>query len=62
MVLDGLMFDNLFLSPFVDGILRDFYYVHPCIFDLVVMSVLIKGGGVFEVIGRVHTKNWVLLC
>ena len=36
-------------------------YVHPHIYDVVVMYVVVKGG-VFEFIGRRHTKNWMVLC
>ena len=56
-----LVFENLFLSPFVDGIVRAFASVRPFIFDVVIMSVVVKGG-VFEVIGHGITKNWVVLC
>ena len=61
MKLDGLMFDNVFLSPFLDMVVRLFLSVCSHIFDVTVMSVLVKGD-VFEVIGRGHTKKWVVLC
>ena len=59
--LDGLMFDNLFLSPLVDGTVRAFTYVCQRIFDVVIMIVVVKGG-LFELIGRGHTKNCMVLC
>ena len=61
MTLDGLMFENLFLSLFLDSIVRDFDTVRPRIFDVVVISVLVKKG-IFEVIGRGRMKKWMVLC
>ena len=61
MKLDRLMFEILFLSPFVDRIFRAFAPVCPCIFDVVIMSALVKED-VFEFIGRGLTKNWMVLC
>ena len=61
MTLDGLMFDHFLLYSFVDGIVRSKASVYPRIFDVVVMSVVVKGG-VFEFIGHGFTKNWVVLC
>ena len=43
MALDGFISDNLFFSPFVDGIVRSFTSVNPHIFDVVIVSVLVKG-------------------
>ena len=56
-----LIFENLFFSPFVDGLMRDFAYVCQYIFDVVIMSLLVKGD-VFEVIEHGCTKNWMVLC
>ena len=61
MTLEGLMFDNSFLSPFVDGIVRSKASVRLRIFDVIVMRVLFKGG-VLEFIGRRHTNNSMVLC
>ena len=61
MTLDGLVFDNLFLYPFVDGIVRDKASVLPHIFYVVIIIIVFKGD-VFKVIGRGRTKNWILLC
>ena len=44
----GLMFENLFLSPFIYRIVGAKTAVCPRIFDVVIMSVVVKGG-VFEV-------------
>ena len=60
-ILHGLMFNNLFFSPFVDVIVRAKEYVLPHIFDVVVMHVLVKEY-VFGFIGRRCTKNWIVLC
>ena len=51
-----LVFENLFLSPFVDGIVRAFASVRPLIFDVVIIIAVIKGG-VFGVIGHGRTNN-----
>ena len=59
--LEGLMFDNFLFSSFVNGIVRAKVSIFLCIFDAVVMSVLVKGG-VFDLIGRRRTKNLVVLC
>ena len=59
-MVDGLIFEKLFLYPFVDGIVRAFVFVCISIFDVVVMSVIVKGG-VFEVIGHGRTKQCMVL-
>ena len=59
--LNGLMFDYLFFSSFVDGIVRSKASVHPHIFDVVAMYVVVKGD-VFEFIGHRCTKKWMVLC
>ena len=59
-MLDRLMFDNLFLYQFVDGIVRAFASVLPHIFDVVIISAVFKGN-IFEFIGRRLTKNWMVL-
>ena len=41
--------------------MRAFESVRPHIFDVVIMSVVVKGG-VFEVIGHGRTNNWMVLC
>ena len=61
MTLDGLVFDNVLLYPFVDGIVRDKAYVLPHIFYVVIIIIVVKGD-VFKVISRGHTKNWIVLC
>ena len=61
MKLDGLVFEDFFLSPFVDNIVRALASVSPHIFDVVIMSVVVEGD-IFEVIGRGCTKNWIVLC
>ena len=43
MALDGFMFDNLLLSPFLDRVAMSFASVHPHIFDVVILSVTFKG-------------------
>ena len=43
MTLDGLMFDNYFLSIFGDGIVRAFASIFPLIFSVIIMSVVVKG-------------------
>ena len=35
--------------------------VRPSIFDVFVMRVVVKGD-IFEFIGYIHTKNWMVLC
>ena len=61
MTLDGLMFKNYILSPIIDGIVTAFAYVRPCIFDVVIMSVVVKWD-VFEVIDHGHMKKLMVLC
>ena len=61
MILDGLMFDNSFFSPFVDVFLRGKVSVRPRIFDLVVMHELFKGDA-FGFIGKRRTKDCMVLC
>ena len=60
MTLDGIMFENLFLSLFVDRIVREFASIQSRIFDVVIISVLVKAD-IFEVIGCGRTKNWMVL-
>ena len=55
MTFDRLMFDNFFFSPFWNGIMRAKVYVHPRIFDVVTIRVVVKGD-VFEFIVRRRTK------
>ena len=45
----------------MDGIDRAFTSVHPRIFDVFIMSVVVKWD-VFEFIGRGLTNNWMMLC
>ena len=59
--LEGLMFDNFFLYPFVDRIMRDFAYFRPRMFDVVIMSLVVEWW-LFEVILRGRTNNWMVLC
>ena len=59
--LDGIMFEIFFISPFVYGFMMAFAYVRPWLFDVVIMSVVVKGG-VFEFIGRGGMENWMLMC
>ena len=61
MILDGLMFDNIFISPFLDRIVRAKASVRPHLFDVVLMHVVVKGG-VFQFIRRIRTKNLNVLC
>ena len=61
MTLDGLMFENFSLSPFVDKIVSAFESFRPLIFDVDIMSVFVKGGA-FEIIGHGRTKNLMGLC
>ena len=58
--LDGLVFDNLFLSSFVDRVVRDFESVLPNLFYVFIMNVLVKGG-VFEFIVHERTKDCMVL-
>ena len=60
-MLDGLMFENFFLYPFLYRFVRAFASVHPHIFDVVIMSVVVKGD-VFEVICHGLTENWMVFC
>ena len=61
MTLDRLVFENPFLSLFVDSIDRAKASVRPHIFDVVIISVVVKWG-VFEVIGRGRTNKCMVLC
>ena len=61
MALDGLMFDNSILSPFVVKFVRSKASVHPRISDVVIINEVVKVVA-FEFIGRRHTKNWMILC
>ena len=58
MTLDGIMFENFILSPFVYRIVRAFASVLPQIFDVFIIIVVFKGY-VFEVIGSGRTKNCI---
>ena len=58
--LNGIIFENLFLFPFVDIIMRDFESVCPRILYVVIMGVVVNED-VFEVIGSGRTKNWMVL-
>ena len=62
-MLYGLMFDHLSFSPFSVTVwcVRSKASVRPHVSNDVVMHVAVKGG-VFEFIGLVHTKNYILLC
>ena len=42
-MLDEIMFENLLLFPFVNGIVMTLVSVRPWIFDVVMMSVVVKG-------------------
>ena len=63
MALDRLMFDNLVFSAFVVmvGCVGSKASVRLLILDDVVMHEVVKGG-VFEFIGFVRMKNWIVLC
>ena len=52
---------EIFLYPFVDGIVGAFASVWPRIFDVVIISVIVKGGLV-DVIGHGRQKNRIALC
>ena len=60
MALDRLMFDHLLFSPFVVWFVRANVYVRPRISDVVVIQEVLKGD-IFEFIGRIHTKKWIVL-
>ena len=61
MTLDGLMFENLIFPPFLDRIMRALASVRPSIFDVVIMSVVVKGD-LLELICRGRTNNLMVLC
>ena len=61
MALYRLMLNNFFLYQFVDRIMRAKTSFCPRIFDVVIISVVFKGG-LFEVIGCGRMKNWIVLC
>ena len=61
MTLDGIMFESLIFSSFVDGIMRAFASVRPRIFDVFIMRVVVKGE-LFEVICHGRKNNWMVLC
>ena len=60
-MLDGIMFGNFPLYPFLDEIVRAFSSVRPHILDVVIISVVVKQE-IFEVVGRGRTNNWMVLC
>ena len=61
MTLDGLMFYDLFSSPFVVGFARAKTSICPHIFDVFVMNELVKGE-LFEFIGHMCMNKWMVLC
>ena len=60
MRLDGLMLDNFFFYPFGFIFARAKASIRPHILDLVVMYEVVKDG-VFYFMGRIRTKNWMVL-
>ena len=61
MTLNGIIFDNSLFSPFVVGFVRSKASILTQIFYVVVINEVVKGG-VIDLIGRRHTKNWMILC
>ena len=54
------MFENFFPYPFLDIIVRYKVSVLPCIFYVVIVSLVVKVG-VFYAIVCGNTKNWMVL-
>ena len=63
MTLDRFVFDRVYFTPWAvtDGCVRGKASVRLCVLDDVLMHKVFEGGAIYF-IGRVGTKNWIMLC